>query len=185
MPKVSPEHAEARRRQILDGAQRCFAKHGYAGGTVARLEEEIGLSRGAIFNYFGSKQDLFVALSVDVNRRYGELVAEGGLESAVRAMANEDPDLIAVLLEAQALLRHDPEFVRALEAAHEANPSRIPDWFAAGQAAGTFRDDIPARELARFATMVVNGLGLRVAAGDETDVDAVLRLLHDALAPRE
>jgi hypothetical protein len=75
--------------------------------------------------------------------------------------------------------------VRKLEAAYEAEPARISDWFAAGQAAGAVRRDLDSAELARFASMVINGFALRIVAGEETDVDALLRLLHDALAPRE
>jgi len=52
MPKISEERKTERREQILEGARRCFAEHGYEGATVVRLEREIGLSRGAIFNYF-------------------------------------------------------------------------------------------------------------------------------------
>src|ERR1051326_521888 len=63
MPKVSAEQVEARREQILSGARRCFARWGYDGATVPRLEKEIGLSHGAIFNYYRSKLDLFVALA--------------------------------------------------------------------------------------------------------------------------
>lgn len=185
MPKVSQEHLDARREQILAGAQRCFAAHGYTGATVARLEEETGLSRGAIFNYFPSKQDLFVELAVGVSRRYGSLIVENGLDAAVHAMAAEDPAWLGVLLEAQARLLHDAEFVRKLEAAYEAEPARISDWFAAGQAAGAVRRDLDATELARFASMVINGFALRIVAGEQTGVDALLRLLHDALAPRE
>ena len=69
MPKVSEEHKERRREQILDGARRCFAQHGYEGATVARLEQEIGLSRGAIFNYFPNKDALFVELAIETSRR--------------------------------------------------------------------------------------------------------------------
>jgi hypothetical protein len=57
MPKISEERRVERREQILEGARRCFAEHGYEGATVVKLEEEIGLSRGAIFNYFSSKDD--------------------------------------------------------------------------------------------------------------------------------
>ena len=39
MPKISDERKAERREQILAGARRCFAKHGYEGATVARLEE--------------------------------------------------------------------------------------------------------------------------------------------------
>ena len=52
MPKVSREHVEARRAQILEGARRAFARFGYEGATVPRLEREIDLSHGAIFSYY-------------------------------------------------------------------------------------------------------------------------------------
>ena len=61
VPKISEEQREARRQEILTAAQQCFARHGYEGATVVRLEEATGLSRGAIFNYFPNKQALFVA----------------------------------------------------------------------------------------------------------------------------
>jgi len=185
VPKVSQEHLDARRAQILAGAQRCFARHGYTGATVARLEEEIGLSRGAIFNYFPSKQDLFVELALGVNRRYTSLIAEQGLDAAVDAIAGEDAAWLSVLLEVQARLRHDPEFVRKLEAAYDAEPVRISDWFEEQQRAGTARSDLEATELARFASIVINGFALRVVADEVTDPDAVRRLLHDAVAPRD
>ena len=43
MPKVSPDRLEERRRQILAGARACFARYGYEGATVRRLEDETGL----------------------------------------------------------------------------------------------------------------------------------------------
>ena len=67
MPKVTQEHLDARRAEILDGARRAFADLGYEGATVAKLEEATGCSRGAIFHYFESKADLFVALAVEMN----------------------------------------------------------------------------------------------------------------------
>ena len=69
MPKVTDAHREERRRQIAEGARRAFGEHGYAGATVEVLEREIGLSRGAIFSYFPSKLDLFVALAQEDQRR--------------------------------------------------------------------------------------------------------------------
>ncbi len=184
MPKVSQEHLDARRAQILDGARRAFARHGYDGATVNRLEEEIGLSRGAIFNYFPSKEDLFLELSVEENRRYVDLLVENGLDDAMRSMANESPEWLSVLLEVQARLRHDPEFVRRLEARTEDQEQRFISWLRARQAEGTFRDDVDFMALGRFAAMVLNGLALRVVGGDPTEIEPILELLHDALGPR-
>ena len=44
MPRLRPERLVARRAEILAGARRAFARHGYEGATVKLLEEETGLS---------------------------------------------------------------------------------------------------------------------------------------------
>jgi TetR/AcrR family transcriptional regulator, transcriptional repressor of aconitase len=183
VPKVTQAHLARRRAEILDGARSAFAKHGYTGATVARLEEETGLSRGAIFHYFGSKRDLFVQLSIEENRRYVDLIVERGLDEAFRAMANADPEWLGMLLEIQSHLRHDPEFVRQLEEA-AGDRDRLVNWLREAQARGELRQDVDFLHTGRFASIVLNGLALRVIGGDETDVEPLLQLLHDAIGPR-
>ena len=102
MPKVSDAHREERRRQILDGARRAFARHGYEGATVSRLEEETGLSRGAIFSYFPNKWELFFALATEDQRDIGALWLEEGFEGVVRRIGAEDPEWAGVYLEVAA-----------------------------------------------------------------------------------
>jgi AcrR family transcriptional regulator len=184
VPKVSQEHLEARRAEILDGARRAFAEYGYEGATVARLEEATGCSRGAIFHYFENKADLFVELSMEMNTRFGDLVVSSGLHEAFRALTSESPEWLAVLIETQGRLRHDEDFVRRMEAKAEDAAPRIRDWFEQQQAEGKFRDDVSWLEITRFTTALLNGLALRVADGDAFDIEAMLLLLDDAIAPR-
>src|SRR4051794_33793932 len=75
MPKVSEAHLQSRRDQILAGARRAFARYGYEGATVARLEEETGLSRGAIFNYYRDKWALFLALAAEDQHVFIDLLS--------------------------------------------------------------------------------------------------------------
>src|SRR2546429_9995429 len=89
MPRVSQDHLDARRRQILDGARSCFAKFGYEGATVRRLEEATGLSRGAIFHHFKDKESLFLALAEDEANRMADVVAEQGLVQVMRDLLTE------------------------------------------------------------------------------------------------
>jgi AcrR family transcriptional regulator len=186
VPKVSPEHRAARRAQILDGARHAFSRWGYEGATVKRLEEETGLSRGAIFHYFENKQDLFVQLSANENRRYLTLLVEHGVGAMIRQMAVENPEWLGVMIEVQSRLRHDDDFVRRMEARDDGSALEdVLAWFQARRQDGTFRSDVEAADLLHFVAMVLNGLALRVAGGDETDVDAAIRLLNDALAPRQ
>ncbi len=63
MPKVSLEHTDARRRQILDAALRCFSKQGFHRATMKDIMKESGLSAGAIYNYFSAKGDIIDAIA--------------------------------------------------------------------------------------------------------------------------
>jgi AcrR family transcriptional regulator len=184
VPKVTQEHLEARRAEILDGARRAFAEYGYEGATVARLEEATGVSRGAIFHYFENKADLFVELAMEMSTRFGDLVLQSGLHQAFRALTSESPEWLAVLIETESQMRHDEDFVRRFEAKAADVGPRISDWFEQQQAEGKLRDDVSWVEISRFTTSLLNGLALRVAGGDAFEIEAMLQLLDDAIAPR-
>jgi AcrR family transcriptional regulator len=182
MPKISDERKTERREQILEGARRCFAEHGYEGATVAKLEREIGLSRGAIFNYFPSKEDLFVELAVRDNARISEIWINEGLDAVVREVVELDPAWLSVVLELFRRARTDPEFKRRVEVGHErlaaANRARLEE----AQRAGEFRDDLSAKEIGTFVSLVLNGLAVMRAGGDELpSTELVLSLLRDAI----
>ncbi|MFI9508923.1 TetR/AcrR family transcriptional regulator [Nocardia sp. NPDC052566] len=51
-----------RREQILDAALRIIAERGYLATSVAELAEAVGLSQSGLLHYFGSKEELFVAV---------------------------------------------------------------------------------------------------------------------------
>jgi len=184
VPKVSEEYLESRRAQILKGARRTFARYGYNGATVARLEKATGLSRGAIFHYFDDKEDLFLALGVEANHRYVEAITTGGFTQAIHEIARESPELIAVLVEIEMRLRESPRFRRRIETSTAEPRMKLEAWFQEQRSSGEMREDIEWDDLVRFAGIVHNGLALRIAGGYETNVDTVVRLLDDALRPR-
>jgi TetR/AcrR family transcriptional regulator, transcriptional repressor of aconitase len=184
VPKISEERKSERREQILEGARRCFAENGYEGATVTKLEAEIGLSRGAIFNYFPSKEDLFVELAVRDSARMSEVWREDGLEAVVREVVELDPAWLSVYLELFRRVRTDPGFRSRIESrqreAAPANKARIRE----AQRSGEFRDDLDAKEIGMFVNLVLNGLAL-MRAGDEAlpSTELVLSLLRDAIGP--
>ena len=182
MPKISIEKRNARREQILAGARRCFAEHGYEGATVARLEAEVGLSRGAIFNYFSSKEDLFVELAVQDSARMSELWVNEGLEAIVREVLELDPAWLTVYFELIRRVRTDLAFRRRVEERQKefmpVNRARIEE----AQRDGELRDDLEPREIGAFVNLVLNGLALQRAQGDEPPrAELVLGLLDDAI----
>jgi len=185
MPKISDERKTERREQILASARRCFAEHGYEGATVVRLEEATGLSRGAIFNYFRSKEELFIELAVQDTARMSELWVNEGLEAVVREIIELDPDWLGVYLELIQRVRTDQEFRGRIEERQKAvipvNRARVEE----AQRSGEFRDDLEPSELGTFVNLVLNGLALLRAQGDEPPrVELVVGLLEDAIGGR-
>ncbi len=63
MARVSQEHLDARRRQILAGAARCFARNGFHATSMQDVLAEAGLSAGAVYRYFRSKDELIAAIA--------------------------------------------------------------------------------------------------------------------------
>ncbi len=63
MPRVSEAHRQNRRRQILDAAIECFAQHGFQRTTMEDIIREAGLSAGAIYSYFQSKNQIIETLA--------------------------------------------------------------------------------------------------------------------------
>jgi AcrR family transcriptional regulator len=63
MPRVSDEHLAARRRQILDAARKCFIRDGFHNTTMQDVIAEAGLSIGAVYRYFHSKDELIRAIA--------------------------------------------------------------------------------------------------------------------------
>jgi AcrR family transcriptional regulator len=178
MPKVSEEHKTRRREQILNGAQRAFARHGYAGATVAVLEEETGLSRGAIFNYFPDKEAIFIELAERSSRRLTDIWLDQGFRALLDAIVHEDLDLLAVQLEAVHRLRTDEAFRRRLEehdAAHRGERlAKLERLRETG-----YREDVPLEAIAMFLGTVANGLALRATVGDPLpDLDVLAELVE-------
>ncbi len=52
MPRVSADHLEARRDEIVRAALRRFAENGFHATSVRDVISECGLSAGAVYSYF-------------------------------------------------------------------------------------------------------------------------------------
>ena len=184
MPKVSDAHRAERRRQILDGARRAFARYGYEGATVNRLEAEAGLSRGAIFSYFPNKWELFVALATEDQREIGALWLEQGFEAVVRRIGGEDPEWAGVYLEVARLLRTNPERREQWMARNPDLQAEIAEQLRQRQADGVVRDDLELESVGRFLGVVLDGLAVHLGAGYPVDVEGTLALVRSALQPK-
>jgi len=189
MPRVSQDHLDARRRQILDGARSCFARFGYEGATVRRLEDATGLSRGAIFHHFRDKESLFLALAEDEARRMADVVGQQGLVQVMRDLlsarseGDDHPsDWLGTRLEVSRRLRTDAEFRARWAKRSEQLTVATKQRLIRQRAAGNLRDDIDVAVLTAFLELMLEGVVSHLAMGlPADDLEPVLDLVEESV----
>jgi AcrR family transcriptional regulator len=170
MPKTTEAAKEARRAQILDAAVRCFARHGYYETTIEDLVTETGLSRGALYLYYPSKE----AIYLDISERWG-----CGLEAAIRARltpgmsaaatmqlwievtgehVQAEEDACRILMEGWNLERHISALADRARQKHERGTVGLGQLLQAGIANGEFRADIDVPTQVQLLRATIHGL---------------------------
>lgn len=67
---------EERREAILAIAKRVFLDQGYSGASMSAISAELGGSKGTLWSYFPSKEELFAAVLDDATRDYRAQLAD-------------------------------------------------------------------------------------------------------------
>ncbi len=190
VPRVSQDQLDARRQEILGAARACFARHGYEGATVRRLEEATGLSRGAIFHHFRDKDSLFLAVAEDDAAVMVSTVARNGLVQVMRdllarAVSPDTTGWLGSQLEVSRRLRTDPAFARRWAQRSAAIAEATRDRLVRQREAGVLREDIDIDVLAQFLELAYDGLVLHLAMGRPAgDLGPVLDLVEEAVRRR-
>lgn len=170
MARMPQEHLDARRRQILDAARRCFIRNGFHATSMQDVLAEAGLSVGAIYRYFKGKDDIIAAIAA-------EALAE--VATAFATYDGDEPppldDIVDLVLQVEKPpLAGSPESARLLvqiwsEALRSpALATQLADVMAGArdvvgglvvrhQERGLLRADIPAEQVARVLIALVNG----------------------------
>lgn len=87
--------SERRHRQLLDAAARLMERDGFHGVSMQALAEEAEVSVGLIYRYFGGKDDLLLAVIVDVLDTF-----EAKVPPAVRAAGTDPVERVAAAFRA-------------------------------------------------------------------------------------
>lgn len=180
MARVSQQHLDARRRQILEGAARCFSRNGFHATSMQDVLREVDLSAGAVYRYFSGKDELIGAV---VDEVLG--IVRGIFEAAVEEQPVPLPDVVVgramrevfalplgtdmprLMVQAWSETMRDPELTR-----------RFRDGFAQVQGAwerlvteyqrcGLMRPDVRPEHVARVMIALAQGFAAqRVLVGD-------------------
>ncbi len=170
MPKTSAAAKEARQEQILTAAVRCFARRGYHATTIEDLVAETGLSRGALYLYFPSKEALYLALAdrwncgleAAIQRQVTPGLAPGAILQLVievtGAHIEAEAEACRVLLEGWTLGQTIPALGDQVRRQQEQAHQVFEQLLQAGVASGEFRADLPIHLHAQLLTATVQGL---------------------------
>src|ERR1700744_2310327 len=82
-------HKDATRQRIIDTASTQFRENGVAAVGIAGIMSDAGLTNGAFYSHFCSKEDLVETVLAHAFRRRGERLraasdADEGLEAVIR-----------------------------------------------------------------------------------------------------
>ena len=93
MPRLKPDSQRQRREHILEAAERCFARAGFHRTTMQDICKEAGVSAGALYIYFDSKEALIAGIAerdrAEFQRRFAGLAAAPDLIKALEQMAGQ------------------------------------------------------------------------------------------------
>ncbi len=95
MARYDAKHKRATRQRIIETAGRRFKLDGIDGSGVAVLMKDAGLTNGAFYGHFGSKDDLVAAMLADQLAQQRAYLSElepgmAGLEQFVRGYLSPD-----------------------------------------------------------------------------------------------
>jgi AcrR family transcriptional regulator len=187
MPKVSEEHLDARRRQIVHAAIACFARDGFHRATMQDICREAQLSPGAIYRYFASKNELVEAIADERHAREAEFAARardiGEGAEALRALGRiffsslADPDerrrrKLGVQVWAEAVLI--PDLRKLVMRGIDLPLSVIPQLVREAQEKGELDRSLDPDGVARVMLAIWQGFILQQAWDEHVDVASYL-----------
>jgi TetR/AcrR family acrAB operon transcriptional repressor len=200
----APEPVDTRDR-ILDSAARVFARKGFLGASLDEVAADAGLTKGAVYWHFSSKNELFFALlDSRFQQEYDEHLPQAMAEDAkfadpkeglkallggILARVRQDPDWPRLFLEILGQTR-EPEVNERLASAYQASYAMSASLI---ERQHERRGQTPAADpalLAVFWSALMDGLILAWLVNPEkidleTLVPRIVDLLWQGLAPRD
>jgi len=191
MPKLSKDQQQVRRRRILEAAERCFARAGFHRTTMQDICREAGISAGALYIYFPSKEALIAGIAENeqakVLDQFGALGASmdflSGMARVLESCVVEHPSSKAVLfLEIVAESSRNPEVRAILRRVDAAIQSSLRDLFEKAKRDGRISPATPVDRLTEAMSVVVDGLMMRRVIDAAFDPRGVAPLLMQTIS---
>lgn len=176
MPKVSAEYRAGRREHILQAARQCFMRNGFHATSMQDIFAEAGLSAGAVYRYFASKDEMIAAIAHDNMQEVmamvrsvaaqgpaasvGEVVA-GVLELVAAKHSEDGLGGLAIQVWSEAL--RNPTLAAELDGLIRRTRADLAAVVRQAQASGSLPPDLPAEAVAATLFAILPGYILQLA----------------------
>jgi len=177
-----------KKQMILAAAYKVFEAHGYAAATVDQIAAAAGVAKGSVYNYFKSKQDVFVELfagqfaadEAEMDRIVADRTsAEAKIEKYMElwfTRSGEHKRIGALTLEFWAAAARGEgagQMSEMLGGTYDRWRKRIGAIIAQGVESGEFRADIDPDRAAAFIMGAMDGLTVHAIMGLGATIDDV------------
>jgi TetR/AcrR family transcriptional regulator, repressor for uid operon len=164
--KVDPVRHEEKREEILGAAERCFARSGFHGATIAQICEEAGISPGHLYHYFASKEAIIGAIAsagLEYTRaRFAEITED---QDPIRTLVSEFERLKAlnqtksgVLIDVLAEAARNPAIGKILQETSEEMRRLMAAFLRRGQANGQIDPELDADMASALLISMIDSL---------------------------
>jgi TetR/AcrR family transcriptional regulator, transcriptional repressor of aconitase len=197
MPRVPQAHLDARRRQILDAARRCFVRNGFHATSMQDVLAEAGLSAGAVYRYFPGKEAIIAAIAKEaVTEVAGALDGafdaddppplDEVLGAAFRAIQRIDAEqgVARLALQVWGEAVRSPALAEVLKGEIRRVRGSLTRLVETYQARGLMPADLPAEQVARVLIGLLPGFVFQHALLGDVDADTFRAGLGTLLATR-
>jgi AcrR family transcriptional regulator len=176
MPKVVPEYKEAAKERIVKAAFKVFTKKGYHQSTMDMIAKEMGVSKGALYQYFKNKKEVLNEIVLSYHMMFREVLRASFEKKDNSSIAEEGSESLLekyrlhheMFFEIIAIAGHDEEIKESLRNEYEKNISLISSFFLKQQQNGKIPLGLGANTLAQLYIALYVGMAMKVIMGDDS-----------------
>jgi TetR/AcrR family transcriptional repressor of uid operon len=188
MPRLKPDTQRARRENILDAALKCFARRGFHATTVQDICKEAGVSPGAFYVYFASKEDLIAGLCerdrAEFAERFSKLAEASDFLEALSALGehyfiDESPDRQRFVIEMGIESTRNPRIAEIFMRVDRFCSDSFEALFERLKDEGRIAPKTDIKTLAKVFNVLGDGMFWRRAIEPDFDVRATLPVMVD------
>ncbi len=172
------QRSQETRKRILDAASQVFARRGYGQATVEEIAAEAGVSNGALYHHFASKEELFRAIVEEHLHEHkielGALFPVSSFREAIERFAaywlrhlETEHEVGSLIMECWTQATREPWARQAVGAMFRQGPDLIADMLRIGQDVGAVRSDLDVEAAALLLFAAGEGLALMKAVDPE------------------